>query len=66
MKAIWMQVRRRNVENTIWGKVVASLKFRPWGVKQVRVARGLSNTKSVSKVEVTNLWLVLMQDRITK
>jgi hypothetical protein len=42
IKAIWMQVRWSNAENTIWGKVVASLEFEMWGVKWVRVARGLS------------------------
>jgi hypothetical protein len=42
IKAIWMRVRRSNVENTIWGKVVASLKSGPWWVKWVHVARGLS------------------------
>jgi hypothetical protein len=29
-KAIWMQVRRRAAENSIWGKVMASPKSRPW------------------------------------
>jgi len=42
IKAIWMQVRQSNVENTIWGKVVASPEPKPWWVKWVRVARGLS------------------------
>jgi hypothetical protein len=42
LKAIRMQVRRNNAENTIWGKVVASPKFKSWWVKWVRVARGLS------------------------
>ncbi len=28
--AIWMQVRRRSTENTIWGKVVASPESGPW------------------------------------
>jgi hypothetical protein len=30
LKAIWMQVRRNNIENTIWGKVVASPKSGLW------------------------------------
>jgi len=29
-KTIWMQVRRRAAENTIWGKVVASPESGPW------------------------------------
>jgi hypothetical protein len=35
-RAIWMQVRRKATENTIWGKVVASLESRPWWVKWVQ------------------------------
>jgi len=67
IKAIWMQVRQNNAKNTIWGKVVASPESGSWLVKWVRVARGLSqHTKSVSEGDLTNLWLVLMQDRITK
>jgi hypothetical protein len=42
IKAICMWVQRSNAENTIWGKVVASPKSRPWWVKWVGVARGLS------------------------
>ncbi len=42
IKAIWMQVRWSNAENTIWGKVVASLKSGTRWVKWVRVARDLS------------------------
>jgi hypothetical protein len=42
IKAIWMRVLRSNAENTIWGKVVASLESGPWWVKWVRVAHGLS------------------------
>jgi len=42
IKAIWMGVWRSNVENTIWGKVVASPESGPWWVKWVRVACGLS------------------------
>jgi hypothetical protein len=34
--AIWMQVRRWDAENTIWGKVVASPKSGPWWVKWVQ------------------------------
>jgi len=30
IKAIWMRVPRSNAENTIWGKVVASLESGPW------------------------------------
>ncbi len=36
IKAIWMQVPRSNVENTIWGKVVASPESGPWWVKWVQ------------------------------
>jgi hypothetical protein len=42
IKAIWMCVRLSNIENTIWGKVVASPESRPWWVKWVHVAHGLS------------------------
>jgi len=42
IKAIWMWVWRNNAENTIWGKVVTSLKSGLWWVKWVHVARGLS------------------------
>jgi hypothetical protein len=35
-KAIWMWVSRSNAENTIWGKVVASLEFGPWWVLWVQ------------------------------
>jgi hypothetical protein len=42
IKAIWMRVWWSNIENTIWGKVVASLESGPWWVKWVRVAYGLS------------------------
>jgi len=42
LKAIWMRVQRSNAENTIWVKVVASPDSRPWWIKWVCVARGLS------------------------
>jgi hypothetical protein len=42
IKAIWMQVQLSNVENTIWGEVVASPESGLWRVKWVRVACGLS------------------------
>ncbi len=42
IKAIRMRVRWSNAKNTIWGKVVASPESRPWWIKWVRVARGLS------------------------
>jgi hypothetical protein len=35
-RTIWMQVRRRAAENTIWGKVVASPESGPWWVKWVQ------------------------------
>jgi hypothetical protein len=41
-RAIWAWVRWSNAENTIWGKVVASLDSRPWWVQWVSVARDLS------------------------
>jgi hypothetical protein len=40
--AIRMQVRRSNIENSIWEKVVASLESGPWWVKWICVTRGLS------------------------
>jgi hypothetical protein len=42
IKAIWMQVRWSNAENTIWGKVVASPESGPWWIQWVRVARDWS------------------------
>jgi len=36
LKAIWMWVRRSNVENTIWGKVVGSLESGLWWVLWVQ------------------------------
>jgi hypothetical protein len=53
--AIQMQVWRRGIENTIWGKVVASLEFRPWWIKWVRVAHGLSQHQECSEWILTNL-----------
>jgi hypothetical protein len=41
-RAIQVWVWQSNADNTIWGKVVASLESRSWWVKWVRVARGLS------------------------
>jgi hypothetical protein len=57
IKAIGMRVRRSNVENTIWGKVVASPESRPWWVKWVRVARGLSQHQGCFR-RWTNLLVV--------
>jgi hypothetical protein len=66
-KAIWMWVRRSNAENTIWGKVVASLEFGPWWVKWVCVARGLSQHLGWFR-RCTNQFVgwFLMHDRVTK
>jgi hypothetical protein len=41
-KAFWMEVPWRGIENTIWGKVVASPESGPWWIKWVRVTHGLS------------------------
>ncbi len=42
-KAIWMWASQRGIENTIWGKVVASPESRPWWVLWIQ----------------SHLWLVL-------
>jgi hypothetical protein len=41
-RAIWMQVRQRAAENTIWGKVVASPSPSRGELSEFKVARGLS------------------------
>jgi len=48
-------LERSNVENTIWGKVVASPKSGPWWVQWVKVARGLSLHQKCSEWVLTNL-----------
>jgi len=42
IKAIWIWVWPSNIENTIWGEVMASPKSGPWWIKWVRVACGSS------------------------
>jgi len=66
LRAIWMRVSRNNAEDIIW---------RRWWLPP-SPGRGESsesmlpmicpNTKSDSECELTNLWLGLMQDQITK
>jgi hypothetical protein len=53
-------VPRSNIENTIWGKVVASPNSGSWWVQWVKVARGLSQHQKCSGWILTNLWLVLL------
>jgi hypothetical protein len=67
IKAIWMRVPRSNVENTIWGKVVASLESRPWWVKWVQGHPWLVPTPKGCRMNSNQLvgW-IWMQDRITK
>jgi hypothetical protein len=66
-KTIWMWVRWSNAENTIWGKVVASLESGPWWVKWVRVARGLSQHQEWFRRCINQLvgWF-FMHDQVTK
>jgi hypothetical protein len=66
--AIQMQVRWSNTKNTIWGKMVAFPESRPWWVKWVRVAHGLSQHQKWFRMWTNQLtcWLVLMQDLVTK
>jgi len=66
-KAIRVWVRWCNVENTIWGKVVASPESRPWWVLWVESCPWLVLTpKGVPKSELTNLWVGFMQVRMSK
>jgi hypothetical protein len=66
-RTIWMQVRRRVAENTIWGKVVASLEFGPWWVKWVEGCLWFVPTPKGCKMSYNQLvgWF-WMQDRVTK
>ncbi len=66
-KAIRMCMWWSNAENIIWGKVVASLESRPWWVKWVRVAHGLSQHQEWFRRCINQLvgWF-FMQDRVTK
>ncbi len=59
-------MRRSNAENTIWGKVVASPSPGRGESSESVLPVACPNTKSVSEGELTNLWLVLMQDRVIK
>jgi len=67
IKAIWMWVPRSNVENTIWGKVVASPESGPWWVKWVQGRPWLVPTPKRCRMSSNQLvgWF-WMQDRITK
>jgi hypothetical protein len=63
-KAIWMQVRQRAAENTIWGKVVASPESGPWWVRWVQGRPCLVPTLKVCRMSSNQLvgW-IWMQDR---
>jgi len=67
IKAIWMRVLRSNVENTIWGKVVASPESGPWWIKWVQGHLWLVPTLKRCRMSSNQLlgWF-WMQDRITK
>jgi hypothetical protein len=54
-KTIWMQVWRRAAENTIWGKVVASLESGPWWVKWVQGCPWLVPTLEVCRMSFNQL-----------
>jgi hypothetical protein len=64
---IRMQVRRRDVENTIWGKVVVSPESRSWWIKWVQGCPWLVPTPKVCRMSSNQLvgW-IWMQDQITK
>jgi len=55
IKAIWMGVPRSNVENTIWGKVVASPESGPWWVKWVQGRSWLVPTPKGCKMNSNQL-----------
>jgi hypothetical protein len=67
IKAIWMRVPQSNVENTIWGKVVASPKSGPWWIKWVQGRPWLVPTLKGCRMSSNKLvgWF-WMHDRITK
>jgi hypothetical protein len=48
--AIRMQLSRGAVENTIWGKVVASLEFEPWWILWIKVPVVCPNTQGCSRM----------------
>jgi len=65
--ALWMQVRRRDADNTIWGKVVASPESRPWWVKWVQGCPWLVLTPKVCIMSSNQLvGYFSMQKGITK
>jgi hypothetical protein len=49
-RAIWMSPRRSVVENTIWGKVVASPKSGPWWVLWSEVPVACPNTQGCPRM----------------
>jgi len=66
LKAIRMWVRWSNAENTIWGRWwLPSSPGRGESSESV-LPMVYPNTKGVFEGELTNLWLVLMQDWVTK
>jgi len=64
-RVIWMQVRRRAAENTIWGKVVASLESKPWWIKWVQGSPWLVPTPKGCRMSSNQLvgW-IWMHDHI--
>jgi hypothetical protein len=54
-RAIWMQVRQRATENTIWGKVVASSESGSWWVKWVQGSSWLDPTPKGCKMSSNQL-----------
>jgi hypothetical protein len=65
-KVIRMWVPRANIENTIWGKVVASFESGCGESCESKIAHACPSTKGVSKSELTNLLVGLMQLRVSK
>jgi hypothetical protein len=53
--AIWMQVRRRAAENTIWGKVMAFPESGPWWVKWVQGCPWFVPTLKMCKMNFNQL-----------
>jgi hypothetical protein len=66
-RAIWMQVRRRAAENTIWGKVVAFPELGPWWVEWIQGCPWLVPTPKMCRMSSNQLvgW-IWTHDWITK
>jgi hypothetical protein len=65
-KAIWMQVPWRGVENTIWGKVVASPESGPWWVLWVQSCPWLVLAPRCSKMWTNHFVVGLMQVQVSE